>query len=347
MTCTDMSNRFVLEVFDCTLWCPIAQVRFYPADVGSIRAILELAVEDDPELRCRYCLDDDQIAAVVTTFDAFDPRQIDDYAGLVEIWLSRVDTIEAPYLVHTGWELPLLLEGRKKLAWFSDLYASQSDSHRSPAFDCEDAFDRWVADGVLHKEVIDEPFEKPVGKWAGSRAVYYTPEGEEWRIRAHRLIRDASEKSGGWNEHFERIDGMLLGYEDWQNDCWIKTGLERGAFGGATFCCAVTAAGLAWAESAGLRALPPIEPSLRVIAFRRESSDVDLKELLLNQPDSAVVLRFTVAQLYLLQHIVDSRQGGPWTVPGHQIPELNKHLKGAVVIVARGDPNTRPTRQAE
>jgi hypothetical protein len=32
---------------------------------------------------------------------------------------------------------------------------------------------------------------------------------------------------------------MLFGYEDWQNDWWIKTRLDRGAFGGATHCCAV------------------------------------------------------------------------------------------------------------
>jgi hypothetical protein len=336
----DTSNRFVMEVFDCTLWCPIAQVPFYPADVGPLRAILELAVEDDPELRRVYCLDDEQIAAVVTTFDTFDPRQLDDHAELVEIWLFQLPgTIEEPYLVHTGWELPLLLEGRKKLAWFSDLYAGQSDTYQSLILDREEAFDRWVADGVLHKEVIDEPFEKPVGRWTGSRTVYYTPKGEEWRIPAHRLIRDASDKSGGWNEHFERIDGMLLGYEDWQNDWWIKTGLERGAFGGAIFCCGVAAAGLAWAESAGLRALPPIEP-LSVIAYSWKTADADLEQFLGAKSGDVAVLRFTVGGLYRLQHIIDSRQGGPWKVPGHQIPELNKHLRGAVVVAARRDQST-------
>jgi hypothetical protein len=93
-----------------------------------------------------------------------------------------------------------------------------------------------------------------------------------------------------------RHEGMLFGYEDWQNDWWIKTGLERGAFGGATFCCAVTAAGLAWAESAGLRALPPTEP-LSVITYwyERKTEDADLKQLLEAQPGSVAVLRFTVA----------------------------------------------------
>jgi hypothetical protein len=29
---------------------------------------------------------------------------------------------------------------------------------------------------------------------------------------------------------------MLYGYEDWQNDWWIRVDLQRGLFGGAQFC---------------------------------------------------------------------------------------------------------------
>jgi hypothetical protein len=165
---SDTSNRFVLEVYDCTRWCPIAQAPFYPTDVGPLRSILALEAADDAELNRLYFLDDDQIAAIVSAFGTFDPRQLDDDAA-IEIRLFRLPgTIEAPYLVHTNWELPLLLEGRKKLAVFSDL-------HPSPLFDCEEAFDRWVANGVLHKKVIDEPFEEPTRKRLGDRTVYYTP----------------------------------------------------------------------------------------------------------------------------------------------------------------------------
>jgi hypothetical protein len=326
MARTDTSNRFVLEVFDCELWCAIAQAPFHLTDVGPLRSILGLEAVDDAELTHIYYLDDDQVAAIVSAFGTFDPRQLDDEAE-IEILLFRLPgTVEMPYLAHTNWELPLLLDGRKKLARFSDLYPS-------PLFDCEEAFDRWVANGVLHKEVVDEPFEKPIKNWLGHRAVYYTPKGEEWRIPAHKLIEDASDKSGGWNEHFERLEGMLFGYEDWQNDWWIKNRLEHGAFGGATFCCAVTAAGLAWAESAGLRALPPVDPTLPVIGYRRETSAADLEELLQTHPDRAAVLRFTVGGFYRLQHIIDSRQSGLRQVPGQQVAELNKHLVGAVVVI--------------
>jgi hypothetical protein len=320
---TDTSKRFVLEVFDCALWCAIAQAPLYPTDVGPLRSILGLEAADDPELERVYFLDDDQIAAIVSAFDTFDPRQLGDEAE-IEIRLFRLPgTIEAPYLVHTNWELPLLLEGHKKLAVFSDFYPS-------PLFDCEEAFDRWVANGVLQKEVIDKPFEEPTSMWLGDRTVYYVPKGEEWRIPAYELIRDASVQSGGWNEHFERLVGMLFGYEDWQNDWWIKTLSDRGAFGGATYCCAVSSAGLAWAESAGFRALPPIEVVLPVRAYWK----ADAQEFLRETPDAVAVLRFTAGG-YDVRHIIDHSHGGPWEVPGHQIPELNKHLTGAVVVVAR------------
>jgi hypothetical protein len=325
----DTSNRFVLEVFDCILWCSIAQAPFYTTDVAPLRSILGLEAADDPELERLYFLDDDQIAAIVFTFGTFDPRQLDDEVAEIEIRLFRLPgTIEAPYLVHTNWELPLLLEGRKKLALFSDLYPS-------PLFDCEEAFDRWVASGVLHKEVVDEPFDKPTRKSLGHRIVYYAPKGEEWRIRAHKLIEDASRKSGGWNEHFERLLGMLFGYEDWQNDWWIRTLLDRGAFGGATYCCAISSAGLAWAESAGFRALPPIEVILPVRTYWK----ADPQEFLRETPNAEAVLRFTAGG-YDTRHIIDHSHGGPWEVPGHQIPELNKHLTGAVVVLARCDQST-------
>lgn len=269
----DRLDRFVLELFDCTLWSPTAQAPFHVRDINALRSILGLAADEDP-FECVYPLNDERITAIVSAFDAFDPRQSNDDTEF-ELWLRRLPgTIKTPYLVHTGYELPLLLDGRKKLARFSYAYPRE-------AFDGEEAFDRWVANGVLHKKVVDEPLENPIGGLLGHRTVYYTAKGEEWRVPAHELVETASRKSGGWNEHFERLDGMLFGYEDWQNDWWINTRLERGAFGGATYCCPVTAAGLAWAESSGLRALPPIEPFLEVRTYWN-TSDADLQEFCSN-----------------------------------------------------------------
>jgi hypothetical protein len=319
----DRSNCFILEAFDRTLWCAIAQAPLRVTDIEVLRAILGLAADEDPKLEFIYGLDDAEITTIVSTFDTFDPRQI--HADLI-VTISRWSGLyEIPYLVHTNYELPLLLDGRKKLAHMYGEYPPAT-------FWGEERFDHWVAEGALHREEVLKPFEKPIRDFLGFRSVYYTPKGEEWRIPAHKLIRKASEKAGGWNEHFERLEGMLLGYEDWQNDWWIKTCLERGAFGAATYCCVVTSAGLAWTESSGLRALPPIETSLPVRTYPG-SSEADLQEFMREHPDGVAVLRFSVDH-HAVQHIIDHWYGA-WQVPGQQIPELNKNLKGGMAVVAR------------
>ena len=84
-----------------------------------------------------------------------------------------------PYLTHTGYEFPLLLDGLKKLARMLDLYPPMT-------FKGEDRFEHWVAKGELHREEVNEPFDKPIQSrgqtYLGHRTVYYTPKGEEWRF---------------------------------------------------------------------------------------------------------------------------------------------------------------------
>jgi hypothetical protein len=48
------------------------------------------------------------------------------------------------------------------------------------------------------------------------RVLFCLP-GEEWRFKAYDLMCQLSEKIG-WNDTLERMEGTLLGYEDWQND---------------------------------------------------------------------------------------------------------------------------------
>jgi hypothetical protein len=240
-----------------------------------------------------------------------------------------------PYLIHTRYELPLLLDGRKKLARMVNFYPPMT-------FDGEDRFDHWVAEGVIHREeVVDPPFDAPIqtfhGKTClGARTVYYTPKGEEWRIPAMKLILHASGQSGGWNEYFERLEGMLLGYEDWQNDWWIKERNHKGRFDGMSCCCAVTAAGLAWIESAGFRALPPIDrPALSIMIYDRDT-EADLYAALLNDPDSTAVVRFNVLGGDFMNFWKPQR-GGPWDLPAGRIAEFNSFVRGSVAIVARRD----------
>jgi hypothetical protein len=208
--------RFVLSAFDHEQWCPVLQAMLPVNDPQALRAIPGSVADEDPELEQDYWLDDEQLAAIVTQFNvSFDAAQLDckDPA----ICLFRLRPIDrTPYLVHGGYELPLLLDGRKKLARMSGEYPPMT-------FKGEDRFDHWVAEGVLHREVVDEPFDPPYltsrgQTFLGHRTVYYTPKGEEWRIPAWKLIWHAAGKSGGWNEYFERLEGMLFGYEDWEND---------------------------------------------------------------------------------------------------------------------------------
>jgi len=58
-----------------------------------------LKADQDPALEYRYLLNDERIAAIISAFDTFDPRQLHDNADL-EIWLYRSGVSETPYLVH-------------------------------------------------------------------------------------------------------------------------------------------------------------------------------------------------------------------------------------------------------
>jgi hypothetical protein len=326
-------SRFLIEAFDHEQCCPVLQAMLAVDDPRALRAILGEMADDDPDLQWIYRLDDEELAAIVATFNvSFDAAQLD--SKNLDIILFRYDGIDQtpPYLTHTRYELPLLLDGRKKLARMSTTYPPMT-------FEGEDRFDHWVAEGMLHREEVNEPFDRPIQAsrgqtYLGLRTVYYTPKGEEWRIPASKLIWDASAKSGGWNEYFERLEGMLFGYEDWPNDWWIKRGMTSGRFGCLSCCCAVTAAGLAWIETAGFRALPPIDhPALAIMMYDREK-EADLYAAMLADPDNAAVVRFNMPGRDFMNFWAP-RRGGPWDLPTGRIAEFNRFLHGSVEIVAR------------
>ena len=326
-------SRFLIEAFDRKQWCPVLQAVFAVDDPEALRAILAGMADDDPELEKTYFLDDAELAAITATFNvSFDPAELDSKD--LEINLSRWrPSDQTPYLIHTRYELPLLLEGRKKLARMSDAYPPMT-------FEGEDRFDHWVTKGLLHREEVNEPFDKPVQShgqtYLGHRTVYYTPKGEEWRIQASRLIWDASGKSGGWNEYFERLEGMLFGYEDWQNDWWIKRGITGGGFGGLSCCCTVTAAGLAWIEAAGFRALPPIDRPTLTIRMQDWENEADQYAAMFEEPDGVAVARFNMLGGDFTNFWKPQRSGR-WELPAGRIAEFNRFLRGSVEIAARRD----------
>lgn len=212
-------RRFVLQGLDPDHGSSVLEAAFVVSEIEDLRVLLSDA-RHDPALERGYFLDAVELAAINKRFGtAFDP---DGREVLLQPWHSIRDV---PYLIHTGYELPLLLEGRKQLARFSEAYPPGHHWN-------EEKFDRYVAEGALHKNVVLEPFEEPIrlndGKFVeGTRIVYYTRKGEEWRIPASNLIWAAAAKSK-WSEDFERLQGMLFGYEDWQNDWWIAELRRRG-----------------------------------------------------------------------------------------------------------------------
>jgi hypothetical protein len=320
-------NEFIIEAGDRDLRCAVLQARFKVPDLDQLRTLLGESANTDAELECTYTLADAEMRAIVDRFNiAFDPSRLD--ADVVELCLYRFHSISGvPYLVHTGYELPLLLDGRKKLAKMYHAYPPMT-------FEAEDRFDYWVKQGVLHREEVLEPFDRAYRGYHGHRTVYYTPRGEEWRISATKLIWRASMKAGGWNEYFERLEGMLFGYEDWQNDWWINVGIGGGGFGGIPMCCRVSSSELAWIDSSGYRALPPIgTPELTIMGFGRKTK-AELRAFMLEDPNCAAVVRFNVMGSHFID-LVGGGHGDVTNLPASRIPELNRYLRGLITVVDR------------
>ncbi|CCD88329.1 protein of unknown function [Bradyrhizobium sp. ORS 285] len=309
-------HLFLLSLFDREQWCPVLQARFAVTDRLRLCDLLGATEEAELDQKIFYLND----AEALKLCEAFGISL--DWAALDfpdrEFIVDRIPSIQqAPYLIHTGYELPLLLDGRKKLARFIEPYPPMS-------FEGEERFDHWVAAGLLHKEVELEPSgneRTQAGGRQGTRHVYFTAKGEEWRIPAMKMVW----RAGGWNEHFERLEGMLF----WQNDWWIERGLRGGGFGGMPHCCAVTNEGLAWIKQAGYRALPPIaEPELVLDDYGPQRS-IDEQMSRLERADAAALAVFSVDwRAFALW----GTEVGPRRLLASRIPELNQLLLRPITI---------------
>ena len=58
---------------------------------------------------------------------------------------------------------------------------------------------------------------------------------------------------------------------------------------------------------------------------------------LLEDPDSAALVRFNVLGRAFVSLVEDLRAGGPWHIPGDRVAKLNRTLRGSAVIVAQRD----------
>jgi hypothetical protein len=208
-------RQFVLQAMDPEMNCPFLEARFVAGDLSALRGILGRDADHDQDLHHLYPLNTDQLASIVQIYGV--PFAPGDRTTILEPWHAMR---AVPYLVHTNFELPLMLDGRKPLAVFSGTCPSEW-------FDNEMAkFAPYVAEGLFVRRLVSRPFPEPYHLPDGPssdeiREVYFAVCGQEWRIDAFLMLRDIAAKSG-WNDALERFEGSLLGYEDWQNDWWIK-----------------------------------------------------------------------------------------------------------------------------
>lgn len=203
-------EKFVVEIIDNSTGCIVNDVVIEADNTNLVRSAI------DPELSnfhpaAQYDLNRDELKKLSQIFSV--PISITDgQQAKIRRWRSIDDL---PYKVHTNRELILMLEGKKPMAIFVESLPSIPGLDLIP----ERYFSPYVNSGIfLRKEFyISDPSLKYVA---------FVKPDEKWRIDEFISLKKAAEKSG-WSEEFERREGSLLGYEDWQNDIYIDTLFKR------------------------------------------------------------------------------------------------------------------------
>lgn len=206
---------FLLQGFDTVTNTVAVEWRVRINDREALRSILGLDTTTDPNLTHQYDdlseVERKQIGALC------DPPFVPDpmFTGICRSLSVRE---EVPYLIHTDFELPLMIDGRKPLSVFMAGHPSEDwfEEYLGP-------FEPFVASGQILRRVVDTPIptiKKKQPGLDGMRTVFFVLPGHEWRVDSY--VENILNRTGAWNEGLERLQGLLLGYEDWQNDWWIQ-----------------------------------------------------------------------------------------------------------------------------
>lgn len=210
---------FVLKGFDAATKTVFVEHRVQITELDQLTAILAPESAMDPDLKGLYVgLSQGEMRKIGALCI---PPIVPD-AILTGLSRPHVAFDAIPYLIHTNFELPLMLDGRKPLAVFGDVYPSDwFDELLEP-------FEPFVASGQILRRIIDTPVpalkqHKP--NLDGMRDVLFALPGQEWRMDAY--VKDILNRTRDWDDDLERRQGFLLGYEDWQNDWWIEHRSKR------------------------------------------------------------------------------------------------------------------------
>ncbi|WP_236872918.1 hypothetical protein [Burkholderia sp. LA-2-3-30-S1-D2] len=323
------STPFILSAIDPDLLYPCLEVRFETDDLDALRRLVDPDAPEDADLDDYYLLSPTQVAAVCDTF------AIEFEHGSRDAIISKyVDTgVRIPYLVHTGYELALMVQGRKPFGFI------EFNSEWWPSVLLKARFDEYVAQGVLHShEIIVDAPARPGRPARRIGQILYTLKGEEWRIPALEFFRQNVNRRGDGCENMERLEGALLGYEPWQNDWWIDH-LARSGSGlyGASSIVKVDRAQFDWLVHAGFRALPPVDTPTFTLYSSHWLDEDAMKAAIRDDPTIEAFVQFNGGQAQIL-HAADFRTAGPYEIPATLIPSINRRLWRPVrVLIRRSD----------
>lgn len=205
---------FALKGFDAATKTVCAECRVRIEHLDQLTAILAPESTTDPDLKGQYV---GLPRCVMQKIGALCIPPIVPDAILTGLSRPHLALDAIPYLIHTNFELPLMLDGRKPLAVFGDVYPSDwFDELLEP-------FEPFVASGQILRRIIDTPapaLSQHHPDLDGMRDVLFALPDQAWRIDAY--VKDILNRTRDWDDDLERRQGVLLGYEDWQNDWWIE-----------------------------------------------------------------------------------------------------------------------------
>ncbi len=199
--------RFVLEILDPCTECSIQNLEFEVTEAREVCALLAIPVFDPDGT---YELDETELRKLAKRFSLV--LSGNETWGVLR---GRRWFDDLPYQIHTNRELHMMLEGTKPFASFVGEYPPNIETEEIP----DRLFDPYVFDAKFVKREFIEL--TPHGRAIGLRRVLYSLPSESWRIDAYIVLLQTASKTG-WNESLERMEGSLLGYEEWQNDAYFS-----------------------------------------------------------------------------------------------------------------------------